>query len=151
MKNPIIFVSLLAVAGTATTAKSAAAATSSDSVKEDLKQAVCFQDWDRAVELSSHLIASPSITPEHRQTLVNWRHRFSKYATSQTKFNTIPNCEGVRPSPVDIKVQPAPIPRFSNQTDQLSEYYCYQVEPNGYVQSLEHICAGKAPRQKLYW
>ena len=150
MKNPILFVSLLAVAGTAATPKSAAAATSSDNVKEDLKRAICFQDWDRAVELSSHLIASPSITPEHRQTLVSWRHRFSNYATSQTKFNTVPNCEGVGPSPIDIKVQTAPLPQFSNQ-NQSSSYYCYQVEPNGYVQNLEHICAGKAPRQKFYW
>lgn len=144
MKTPITLVSLLAVAGATTAAESASAATSSSAnIKENLRRAICFQEWDEAIELSSSLIASPAIAPDHRQTLLNWRHRFSNYALDKTTFDEIPNCEGVQPEPIDIKVQ-APTPQFSTYASLAPGYYCYQVDSSGYVKSLEHVCSGKA-------
>ena len=113
MKNSFIFVSLLAAAGTAATAESATAATTSDTLlKANLKQAICYQDWDSATDLSSLLITSPTITPEYRQHLVDWRHRFIDYSRAKTRFSRIPNC-----GRVDIQIKPQvqnyPTPQFS--------------------------------------
>jgi hypothetical protein len=95
--------SLLAVAGYGTAAK--ATVVSDNQIKSDLKAAVCEQNWQDAIAFSSHLMASSTITPEHRQELVNWRQRFSQYAAGRTYFDSIPNCEGYRtyqgPKPSD--------------------------------------------------
>ena len=135
MKTPVIFVSLLAVAGTAATAKTATAATTDES-KEGLRQAICFQDWDSAIELSSNLIASSAITPEHRQTLVDWRLRFMDYSRDKTSFDKIPDCGEIQPRAVDIKGQAYrdPSPSFSSKTPVAAAshgYYCYQVHNSG--------------------
>ncbi|NEQ54200.1 MAG: hypothetical protein F6K11_29400, partial [Leptolyngbya sp. SIO3F4] len=70
-----------------------AVAYSTESLKAGLQTAICTQDWVKAVDLSGNLIAAEEITPEHRQTLVDWRHRFSSYAKNQVKFDSMPNCE----------------------------------------------------------
>lgn len=36
-------------------------------------------------------MASSDITPEYRQHLVDWRYRFTQYATSGGQFDRIPN------------------------------------------------------------
>lgn len=83
MKAPIFFGSLLMLAGTAATAESADAAISDGDVQEDLNQAICLKDWYGAIEVSSKLISSPTITPDYRQTLLDWRRQF--YAHAQGK------------------------------------------------------------------
>ena len=92
-----------------------------EGIKDGLKVAICAQDWDEAINLSGNLIASSEITPEHRQTLVDWRHRFSDYAKNHIKFDSVPNCEGIQ-----IGVQPyqAPQPQFSNYT-RVASSPCY--------------------------
>lgn len=85
--------SLLAVAGYSTAAK-ATTVISDNQIKADLKASICEQNWQNAITFSSRLMTSSTITPEHRQELVNWRHRFSQYAASGTYFDYIPNCEG---------------------------------------------------------
>ncbi len=95
--------SLLAVVGPGTAAK--ATVISDNQIKADLKAAICEQDWQDAITFSSRLMASSTITPEHRQELVTWRHRFSQYAAGGTYFDHIPNCEGYAtyqgPKPAD--------------------------------------------------
>ncbi|NEP20010.1 MAG: hypothetical protein F6J97_24500 [Leptolyngbya sp. SIO4C1] len=91
--------SLLAIAGYAQDAK---AEISTEQVKEYLRQTICYQDWHKAVEATSLLIAMPDITPEHRQQLVDWRRSFSNYADTATKFESLPNCEGVA---IPVKVE----------------------------------------------
>lgn len=142
MKTPVIFVSLLAVAGTAVTAKSATAATSDESIKEGLKQAICSQDWESAIQLSSGLIASPNITPEHRQTLVDWRHRFMDYSRDKTRFDKIPDCEGFYQRPVDIKVQAYsdPTPSFSRKSTLANAPVCYMERSDGQMVDLNYMC-----------
>ena len=140
MKSPVVLASLLVVVPA--TAKNANAAISGEQVKDELRRAICFQDWDKATDLSSDLIASPTITPEHRHTLVDWRYRFSDYATDKTQFSEIPNCEGVEAEPVEIEVQvyQDSTPRFSNYVSYAPDYACYRVDSSGYVQNLEHMC-----------
>ena len=142
MKTSVALASLLAVASTATTAKSAVAATPDASIKKDLKQAICLQDWNKAVELSSNLIASSTITPEYRQTLVDWRHRFSDYARDKTSFDKIPDCEGAQQRSVDIKVQSyqEPGPRFSSRASLATTPVCYIELDNGRAYDMGHLC-----------
>jgi hypothetical protein len=85
--------SLLAVAGQAKAAQ--ASVPSDEALKSDLRNAICQQNWQQAVTLSGRLAASSTITPEYRQQMVNWRHRFSGYAASGMRFDSIPNCDGV--------------------------------------------------------
>lgn len=147
MKTPVILASLLAVAGTATTAHSATAAVtvvSDEVIKAGLKQAVCLQDWDKAIALSSNLITSSTITPEYRQTLVDWRHRFIDYSRDKTRFAKAPGCESARPYSVELKVEVHQnhAPRFSrSHTTYSPKLNCYYVEPGGHVRNLQHICS----------
>ncbi|MEM8810171.1 MAG: hypothetical protein AAGF01_29475, partial [Cyanobacteria bacterium P01_G01_bin.38] len=72
--------SLLAVAGHAKAAQAEVPydqVKSLEQTKEDLRQAICYQDWNKASEVASLMIASSAITPEYRQNLVDWRYRFS--------------------------------------------------------------------------
>jgi hypothetical protein len=101
--------SLLSVAGHAKTAD--AAVVSDEPLKQSLKQAICQQDWQAAVAVSSRLMSSSTITPEYRQHLVDWRHRFSQYAAANTRFDEIPNCAGITPKP---QVTSAPEVRSSH-------------------------------------
>ncbi|MGD1857925.1 MAG: hypothetical protein ACFB2W_27125 [Leptolyngbyaceae cyanobacterium] len=111
MKAPVILGSLLALAGTATTAESANAAVSNVDIQEDLNQAVCAKDWYRAIEVSSKLIASSTITPDYRQTLLDWRRQF--YAHTQKTAAAAPNCTEFRAA-LGVAQSPAgPEPRFS--------------------------------------
>lgn len=133
------------VARIAATAKSATAATD-ESIKEGLRQAICFQDWDSAIELSSNLISSSGITPEHRQTLVDWRHRFMDYARDKNSFDKIPNCERVQPRSVDIKVQAygGPAPRFSRTNTLADAPVCYMERSDGQIVNLSYMCGSNA-------
>jgi len=89
---------LLACAPLLALAPSEKATAATDPISQGLRQAICQQDWQRAVTLSSRLMASATISPEYRQQLVTWRYRFSQYAAGGTRFAQIPNCEGVAPA-----------------------------------------------------
>lgn len=116
MKVPVVLGSLLALAGTAATAESADATISDVDIKEDLRQAICSQEWYTAIELSSKLISSPTVSPDYQQKLLDWRHQFYAHINGEPKRNEMVSCEGLTPSPVKAKTQPyqGPEPRFSN-------------------------------------
>lgn len=116
MKAPVVLGSLLALAGAAATAESADAAISDVDIKEDLREAICFQEWYTAIELSSKLISSPTVSPDYQQKLLDWRHRFYDHINGEPKQGEMVSCEGLTPSPVKAQVQPyqGPEPRFSN-------------------------------------
>lgn len=117
MKAPLVFGSLLALAGTAITAERAdASILDGEIVDDELKSAICGQDWYQAVELSSRLIISPKISPEYRQTLLEWRNHFYRYAKENAKTGEGPTCEQAKATPsgfVEQKVPAGPMPRFS--------------------------------------
>jgi hypothetical protein len=79
----------------ATTTYAAQAQTPVEQAKTDLEQAICAQDWRKAADSASVLIASPTIAPQERQSLVDWRHRFSRYEAAGTQFDSIPNCASI--------------------------------------------------------
>ncbi|MEL6129340.1 MAG: hypothetical protein AAFR30_05445, partial [Cyanobacteria bacterium J06628_4] len=116
MKAPVIFGSLLALAGTATTAERADAAISDVDIPDDLREAICLQDWYEAIELSGQLITSPVITPDYRQTLLGLRHQFYRYAKGGTKPDEIADCKKTQTEPLSTKVNAyqGPTPRFSS-------------------------------------
>ena len=116
MKTPVFFGSLLVLAGTAATAESADAAISDVDIQEDLNQAICLKDWYGAIEVSSKLISSPNITPDYRQTLLDWRRQF--YIHAQGKGSNAENrCAEAQASLVQPRSLPyqGPEPQFSSQ------------------------------------
>ena len=117
MKASIVFGSLLAIAGTAATAESADAAISDADIQEELKQAVCDKEWYMAIEVSSQLINSPTITPEYRQTLLNWRRQFYTHVQGKAKVKQASSCAEIQISLVgtNTPIYAGPEPRFSSQ------------------------------------
>ena len=108
----------MAVVGHGTAAK--ATVISDNQIKADLKAAICEQDWQDAITFSSCLMASSTITAEHRQELVKWRYQFTQYAASGTVFSEIPNC-GYNSSP-DPKGESAFLPQSAPQSTPLSAH-----------------------------
>ncbi|MEO0455857.1 MAG: hypothetical protein AAF152_04640 [Cyanobacteria bacterium P01_A01_bin.114] len=142
--------SLLAVAGQAKAAQAEVPydqVKSVDQAKEELRQAICYQDWNKASEIASLIIASSAITPEYRQSLVDWRYRFSNYSDTRTKFERIPNCEGVAPPPPPSQrlgqIYPSDVPQFSAYTSDPG-YACYITYSNGQTVNLARLCGSAA-------
>ena len=103
MKPETLILVSAALASTATAAKANVMTPQQvNQVKADLRLAICTQNWQKAVDYSSLLMASSAITPEHRQELVDWRQRFSNYAATSKQFESVPSCENVR-VPVPVK------------------------------------------------
>lgn len=118
MKAPLVFGSFLALAGTAIAAERADAAVSDlDIANNALRDAICEQDWYKAIELSGQLMISPKVLPEHRQKLVEWRRHFYTSLKSRTRTDKVPSCEQLwLSSPEEFQQQTysGPIPRFSS-------------------------------------
>ncbi len=149
MKSPTVLVSLLALAGTVATAESADAAISDVEIPDDLREAICYQDWYEAIELSSSLITSSKITPEHRQTLLDLRRNFYTYVKGDTaKPDEIVGCKEMQPSPANEQVQlyqgPAPTPRFSSSISNTPGRYCYQRRISGGFDNVDYRCSNGA-------
>lgn len=118
MKAPVVFGSFLAVAGNAITSERADAAISNaEIVNDDLKVAICNQDWFQAIELSGRLIISPKVSPDYRQKLVTWRNHFYTYVKGNERTDEVPSCEQLQASSLgEIQGQDygGPYPRFSS-------------------------------------
>ena len=115
----------MAIVGHGTAAK--ATVISDNQIKADLKAAICEQDWQDAITFSSCLMASSTITAEHRQELVKWRYQFTQYAASGTVFSEIPNC-GYNSSP-DPKGESAFLPQNTPQSASLRAPLSTPVAP----------------------
>lgn len=144
----IAWASLLAVAGHGAAAE-AAPVLSDEAIKADLKDSICTQDWKAAIQHSGRLMASATITPEHRQELVNWRYRFSQYAASGTLFAEIPTCgfdsASAPKAPIATPATPAapaqvstpvPAPRLAAAPNAM----CYVTYSDGRTVNLDHLC-----------
>ena len=123
MKSPVVFSSLLALAGTVAFAESADAAILDIDSHEELKQAVCSKDWYKAIEVSSKLITSPNITPEYRQTLLDQRRQFYTHVQGNTKENGENNCSEFKSSLQETQKlnYKGPEPRFSARQADVSK------------------------------
>ncbi|ESA34558.1 hypothetical protein N836_16825 [Leptolyngbya sp. Heron Island J] len=117
MKSPTVLIPLLALAGVAATAENADAAIADLDISDDLKEAICHQNWYKAIEVSSALITSPDITPEHRQTLLGLRHNFYAYVKGDdVKSDDLADCPGMQPLNQQAQLYKGPMPRFSNSS-----------------------------------
>ncbi|MEM1255504.1 MAG: hypothetical protein AAGI69_23960 [Cyanobacteria bacterium P01_H01_bin.21] len=112
MKAPTVIVSLLALAGTAATAESANAAAPVQ-IPDNLKEAICYQDWYKAIEISGTLITSPTISPDHRQTLLELRRNLYAHAKGEGQSDEFAECNGKRLNAQE-RLSQGPTPRFSN-------------------------------------
>lgn len=148
MKTPTVLVSLLALAGTAATAESADAAISGIELPENLRDAICYQNWYEAIELSGQLITSSKITPEHRQTLLELRRNLYTYAKSaKATPDELIDCQESQIESV-VSEQPqlfyeGPVPQFSKGISNTPGRYCYQKRTSGDFDSLNYQCPNK--------
>jgi hypothetical protein len=149
MKAPTVLVSLMALAGIAATAESADAAISDIEIPDNLREAICYQNWYEAIELSSSLITSSKIAPEHRQTLLDLRRSFYTYAKGdQAKPDEIVSCKDMQPSAANEQAQPyqgpVPAPRFSSSVSNTTGRYCYQRRTRGGFDNVDYRCSDGA-------
>lgn len=62
-------------------------------LQRQMKTAVCLNDWDTAVDRASAMIASPRLSAQDRQDLVNFRHTLQRYQEERLAMQGIPGCE----------------------------------------------------------
>ena len=143
MKAPTVLGSLLALAGTVATAESADASVLDVEIPDDLREAVCYQDWYKAIEVSSTLIVSSNNTPDERQTLLDLRRKFYTYVKGGDKSEQFTSCDEKQPSSINAKTnrEQSAAPRFSNSAAGVPGRYCYQIEARGYVQEIDPRCS----------
>lgn len=58
-----------------------------------LRNAVCQNDWDSALQSIRPMIGSPNISPSYRQQLVALRHQLEDWRAAQAAFDS-PTCNG---------------------------------------------------------
>ena len=65
-----------------------------DDLQRDIQFAVCLNEWDRAIDLTGALIASPQISPEQRAEIVTARHQLQAALQRRDPINVAAfNCE----------------------------------------------------------
>lgn len=62
-------------------------------LQRQMKTAVCLNDWGTAVDRISAMIASPSLSDQDRQDLVDFRHTLQRYREDNREVQGIPGCE----------------------------------------------------------
>ncbi len=62
-------------------------------LQRQMKTAVCLNDWATAVDRTSAMIASPSLSAQDRQDLVDFRHTLQRYQEESLEIQSIPGCE----------------------------------------------------------
>ena len=62
-------------------------------LQRQMKTAVCLNDWATAVDRASAMMASPSLSAQDRQALVNFRHALQRYEEERLEIQGIPGCE----------------------------------------------------------
>lgn len=62
-------------------------------LQQQMKTAVCLNDWATAVDRASAMIASPSLSAQDRQDLVDGRRILQRYREDNLEVQGIPGCE----------------------------------------------------------
>lgn len=62
-------------------------------LQRQMKTAVCLNDWGTAVDRASAMIASPALSAQDRQDLVDFRHALQRYQEERLEIQGIPGCE----------------------------------------------------------
>ncbi len=66
-----------------------------EAIHEQLLRAVCLNDWEGAIALTSPLIAADDVTPAYRQAMVDLRDIFEVYRVNGAVIPDINHCEQV--------------------------------------------------------
>lgn len=66
-----------------------AAAEPVELVQEQLRQAVCLNQWERSLDLVGILIATPELTPEYRNNLVQFRQQLYNLQDQQQAVKVV--------------------------------------------------------------
>lgn len=81
-----------------------------DELYNDLRAAVCMNDWDAALEIMNPMIDSPDITSSYREALIAFRQQIEGWRSSQTAFLNQPQCQEINTqrqrSPVPLSREP---------------------------------------------
>ncbi|MEM8614664.1 MAG: hypothetical protein AAGF93_21825, partial [Cyanobacteria bacterium P01_H01_bin.105] len=113
-------------------------------------EAICYQDWYKAIELTSTLVVSSSITPDERQTFLNLRRDFYAHLKGNNKSGETVICERGQLSPLKTEGYQSSTPQFSSRSNHNTvntpERYCYQIETNGYLQEVDPRCSDDTVR-----
>ncbi|NEZ57271.1 hypothetical protein [Adonisia turfae] len=62
-----------------------------------LDRAICLQQWDQAINITSRLIASASVSSSYRQELLSFRHQLQAWRISETTPIVQVNCDRTLP------------------------------------------------------
>jgi hypothetical protein len=65
---------------------------------DDLRTAVCANDWDDALAILSPMIAASEITERYRAELIEFRQRVQDWRATQAEFLDQPNCPPASPA-----------------------------------------------------
>jgi hypothetical protein len=82
-----------------------AAAEPVELVQEQLRQAVCLNQWDLSLDLVGILIATPALTPEYRNNLVQFRQRLYSLQDQQQVVRVV-GCSDVTAASLEALLNP---------------------------------------------
>lgn len=68
------------------------AQTPPDRLQTQLQAAICSNDWPQAIDLTNQLIGSDDLSPEDRESLVNYRSQLQNWRATGARFANLPNC-----------------------------------------------------------
>ncbi|MEO1402019.1 MAG: hypothetical protein AAFV72_12325 [Cyanobacteria bacterium J06635_1] len=70
-----------------------------------LNEAVCFNQWDQAMAITSVLIGSPAISIEYRHTLVEFRRELQQLSEMRAVIPDNTSCDRIYPRTLAVPVQ----------------------------------------------
>lgn len=92
-----------------------------DSLQTQLQAAICLNDWPQAIDLTNQLIGSDDLSPEDRDSLVNYRSQLQNWQATGARFANLPNCTAANsaaaiapqttaPTAIDRPIPSQPLP-----------------------------------------
>ncbi|MBD2090610.1 PPC domain-containing protein [Microcoleus sp. FACHB-1515] len=69
-----------------------------DTLQTQLQAAICLNDWPQAIDLTNQLIGSDDLSPEDRESLVNYRSQLQNWRATGARFANLPNCNAANPA-----------------------------------------------------
>ena len=76
-----------------------------------LDRAICFQQWQQAIAITSGLIASPHVSSTYRQELLSFRRQLQGWQTSAVPPNTQASCDRTQSLVLTLAEPEAPQPQ----------------------------------------
>jgi hypothetical protein len=77
-----------------------------------LQQAICGNDWNRAIKLMGPMIGDPEISSGQREQLLSFRHRLQDWQASRADASNIAPCENIpiaQEKSIEFSAPPGPL------------------------------------------